>query len=149
MESTLQALGQLLLKAIPTIILLIIVHFYLKAMFFRPMAAVLAKRREATEGLREAAEEMRAKAEEQTKSIETQLNEAREAIYQEQEEARRRWSGEQSGQLEQARHKARELIHQAKRELEAESAAAQSRLQTYAETLADQVATSILERTSA
>jgi len=149
MESTLHDLGQLLLKAIPTIILLIIVHFYLKAMFFRPMADVLAKRREATDGLQEAAQQMRAKAEEQTKSIEAQINQAREAIYQEQEDARRRWTGEQSSQLDQARQKARDLIHDARQELEAESSAAQSRLQAYAETLADQVAKSILERTSA
>ena len=62
MESTLHDLGQLLLKAIPTVFLLLVVHFYLKKMFFRPMADVLAKRRAATEGLRESAEAMRAKA---------------------------------------------------------------------------------------
>jgi F-type H+-transporting ATPase subunit b len=149
MESTLQALGQLLLKAIPTIFLLIVVHFYLKAMFFRPMAEVLAKRRDATDGLRESAEAMRAKAAEQEKSIEAQLDQAREAIYQEQEDARHQWSGEQSNQLEQARHKARQLIHQAKQELDSESAAAKSRLEAYADPLADQIAATILERTPA
>ena len=87
MESTLHDLGQLLLKAIPTLFLLLVVHFYLKRMFFRPMADVLAKRRAATEGQRESAEAMRAKAGEQTKAIEDQLRQAREAMYQEQEEA--------------------------------------------------------------
>ncbi len=72
MEQTLHDLGQLLLKAVPTILLLLVVHFYLKAMFFRPMADVLAKRRAATEGQRESAEALRAKAKEQTKSIEDQ-----------------------------------------------------------------------------
>lgn len=103
MESTLHALGQLLLKAIPTIFLLLVVHFYLKSMFFRPMADVLAKRRQATEGRREEAEAMRAKAAAATKSIEEQLRQAREAIYQEQEEARKRWLGDQSAQLDGAR----------------------------------------------
>ena len=103
MESTLHDLGQLLLKAIPTLFLLLVVHFYLKRMFFRPMADVLAKRRAATEGLRESADAMRAKAGEQTKSIEDQLRQAREAIYQEQEEARRGWIGDQSAQLDAAR----------------------------------------------
>jgi F-type H+-transporting ATPase subunit b len=149
MESTLHDLGQLLLKAIPTIFLLLVVHFYLKAMFFRPMADVLAKRREATEGLRESAKTTRAKADEQAKSVEDQLRQAREAIYQDQDESRRRSIDEQSTQLDDARQKARELIHQSKQELDAETAAAKSKLEPYANTLADQITSTLLERTSA
>src|SRR5271155_3490790 len=120
MEKTLHDLGQLLLKAIPTLFLLLIVHFYLKRMFFGPMADVLAKRRAATEGQRESAEAMRAKAAEQTKSIDAQLRQAREAIYQEQEEARRSWTGDQTAQFEEARKQARELIQQSKHVLDDE-----------------------------
>lgn len=149
MESTLHALGQLLLKAIPTIFLLLVVHFYLKAMFFRPMADVLAKRRQATEGQREAAEAMRAKAAATTKSIEDQLRQAREAIYQEQEEARKRWLGDQSAQLDDARKKAHELIHQSGQQLEAESSAARNQLSGTTDALADQIAGALLERTAA
>jgi F0F1-type ATP synthase membrane subunit b/b' len=149
MEQTLHDLGQLLLKAVPTILLLLVVHFYLKAMFFRPMADVLAKRRAATEGQRESAEALRAKAKEQTKSIEDQLRQAREAIYQEQEEARRRWTGDQSAQLDGERHKAREQIHQSKQQLDAEAAAAKGQLQGTVDALADQIANTLLERTSA
>jgi F-type H+-transporting ATPase subunit b len=148
MESTLHDLGQLLLKAIPTLFLLLVVHLYLKRMFFRPMADVLAKRRAATDGLRESAEAMRAKAAEQTKSIEAQLRQAREAIYQEQEEARRRWTGDQGGQLEEARKDARKLIHQSKQQLDSEAVAAKSQLAGTADTLADQIANALLERTS-
>jgi F0F1-type ATP synthase membrane subunit b/b' len=149
MESTLHDLGQLLLKAIPTIFLLLVVHFYLKRMFFRPMAEVLSKRREATEGLRESAEAMRARAGEQTKSIEEQLRQAREAIYQEQEEARRRWTGDQGEQLDQARKRAHELIHQSKQQLDTESEAAKSQLAGTADGLADQIANTLLERARA
>ena len=149
MESTLHDLGQLLLKAIPTVFLLLVVHFYLKRMFFRPMADVLAKRRAATDGLRESAEAMRAKAAQQTTSIEAQLRQAREAIYQEQEEARRGWTGDQGAQLEAARQQSRELIHQSKLQLNTEAAAAQSQLAGTADTLADQIANALLERTSA
>src|SRR5271154_248021 len=149
MESTLQALGQLLLKALPTIVLLLIVHFYLKAMFFRPMADVLAKRRAATDGLRESADAMRAKAGEQTKSIEEQLRQAREAIYQEQEEARRGWTGDQAAQLDEARKQGRELIQQSKYELDAEAAVAKNQLAETSDALADQIANSLLERTAA
>src|ERR1700735_4334768 len=128
MESTLHDLGGLLLKAIPTAFLLLVVHLYLKQMFFRPMAGVLAKRRAATEGQRESAEALRAKAGEQTKSIEEQLRQAREAIYQEQEEARRGWLGDQSGQIDEARKDARERIHQSEDLLKAEAVAAKSQL---------------------
>lgn len=149
MESTLQGLGQLLLRAVPTIFLLLVVHFYLKWMFFRPMADVMAKRRAATDGVRESADAMRAKAAEQTKSIEDQLRQAREAIYQEQEEARRRWTGEQGAQLDNARKQAHDLIHQSKQQLDGEAAVAKSQLAGTADTLADQIANALLERTSA
>jgi F-type H+-transporting ATPase subunit b len=149
MESTLHDLGQLLLKAIPTLFLLLIVHFYLKKMFFRPMAEVLAKRRAATEGLRESAEAMRAKAAEQTKAIEENLRQARESIYQEQEEARRGWLGDQTSQLEEARKDARERIHQSDELLKAEGVANKSQLAGTADQLADQIAQTLLERTPA
>ena len=149
MESTLHDLGQLLLKAIPTLFLLLVVHFYLKGMFFRPMADVLAKRRAATDGLRESAEAMRAKAGEQTKAIEEQLRKAREAIYQEQEEARRGWLGDQGAQLEAARQQGRELIQKSKHDLDDEAAVAKNQLSETAGTLADQIANALLERTSA
>jgi F0F1-type ATP synthase membrane subunit b/b' len=149
MESTLHSLGQLLLKAVPTIFLLLIVHFYLKSMFFRPMGEVLAKRRAATEGLRESAAAMRVKADEQTKSIEAQLRQAREGIYQEQEEARRGWIGDQSAQLEDARKQTRELIHQSDEMLKAEAVAAKSQLAGTADALGDQIADALLKRTSA
>ena len=150
MEKTFHDLGQLLLKAIPTIFLLVVVHFYLKAMFFRPMANVLAKRRAATEGLRESAEAMRAKAAENIKFIEGQLRQAREAIYQEQEEARKGWINDQTAQVEEARKQAHELIHQSEELLDAEAVAAKSQLAGIADALADEIAqTLLLKRTAA
>jgi F-type H+-transporting ATPase subunit b len=150
MEKTFHDLGQLLLKAIPTIFLLVVVHFYLKAMFFRPMADVLAKRRAATEGLRESAEAMRAKAAENIKFIEGQLRQAREAIYQEQEEARKGWINDQTAQVEEARKQAHELIHQSEELLDAEAVAAKSQLAGIADALADEIAqTLLLKRTAA
>ena len=150
MEKTFHDLGQLLLKAIPTIFLLVVVHFYLKAMFFRPMADVLAKRRAATEGLRESAEAMRAKGAENIKFIEGQLRQAREAIYQEQEEARKGWINDQTAQVEEARKQAHELIHQSEELLDAEAVAAKSQLAGIADALADEIAqTLLLKRTAA
>jgi F0F1-type ATP synthase membrane subunit b/b' len=149
MEQTLHDLGQLLLKAIPTVFLLLVVHFYLKRMFFGPMADVLAKRRAATDGLRESAEAMRARAAEQLASIEAQLGKARDAIYQEQEEARRGWIGDQGSQVDTARQQAHELIHQSDQLLDAEAVGAKSQLAGTADELADQIAQTLLKRSAA
>jgi F-type H+-transporting ATPase subunit b len=146
MDATLQALGGILLKAIPTIVLLVIVHFYLKWIFFGPLREVLNKRRAATQGTREAAEALLAKADEQTKSLEAKLRLAREEMYQEQEESRRRWVGEQTQRMDEARRQARELVHQSKLQLESETAAAKRDLAATADSLADQIARSLLER---
>jgi F-type H+-transporting ATPase subunit b len=144
MGQTLQALGGILLQAIPTIVLLLIVHFYLKWMFFRPMREVLEKRRQATEGARESADAMLKQASQKTATLEAALRKARDEIYQENEEQRRRWIGEQTNRLEEARRESRELIHKAKQELDAEAETAKRSLTATAETLAEDIARSLL-----
>ena len=149
MESTLHDLGQLLLKAVPTIFLLLVVHFYLKWMFFRPMADVLAKRRAATEGVRESAEAMRAKAGNKPRPLKP--NCARRAKRFIRSRKRRGAAGPASRarQLEEARNQARELIHQGKQRLDAEAAAAKSQLAATTDALADQIVRTLLERSAA
>jgi F-type H+-transporting ATPase subunit b len=147
MESTLNALGGLLLKAIPTLVLLLIVHLYLKWMFFRPLSKVLAQRRASTMGLREAAEASLKNASELAVSIEGQLRQVREQIYQEQDEARRRWASDQAARLEEARIQARELVHQSKGQLQTEAEAAKRELAVSTDALAELIARSLLERT--
>lgn len=146
MGQTLQALGGILLQAIPTICLLLIVHFYLKWMFFRPMREVLEKRREATEGARESAAAMLKQASEKAATLEAALRKARDEIYQENEELRRHWIEEQTGRLEDGRRESRELIHKAKQELDAEAEIAKRSLTATAETLADEITRSLLGR---
>ena len=91
MQETLQALGGILLKAIPTIILLIVLHFYLKAVLFGPLDRVLKERRKLTEGARELAEASLAAATRKADEYEAKLREARAAVYKQQEEIRKRW----------------------------------------------------------
>ena len=146
MDQTLRELGGILLKAIPTVCLLLIVHVYLRWMFFGPLRKILAKRREATEGARESAEALLAKATSKAAAIDAELRKAREEIYREQEEARRRWTAEQSASLEAARLQSREMIQQAKVELDAEAAAAKRELATTTDSLAEQITQSLLRR---
>jgi F-type H+-transporting ATPase subunit b len=146
MDATLQALGGLLLRAVPTLILLIFLHQYLKWMFFRPLEETLRKRREVTEGAREAAEASFARASEKVAAYEAALRQARGEIYKEQDEMRRAVVDEQTRNLEQARERAHALVREAKRQIEAETAAAKRELAAGSGTLADQIATALLER---
>ena len=146
MDATLQQLGGILLKAIPTLILLLVVHLYLKWMFFRPLEGVLSKRRAMTEGARESADALLQRASEKTAEYDAKLREARADIYREQEETRRRWVEEQTRNIEQARHNTHVMIQEAKAQIAAETAAAKQELSASSDALADQIAQSLLRR---
>src|SRR5260370_7717283 len=138
MDQTLRELGGILLKAIPTVCLLLIVHVYLRWMFFGPLRNILAKRREATEGARESAEVILTKAASKAAAIEAKLRKAREELYREQEEARRRWTAEQSARLEEARLQSREMIHHAHVRFDPQAPASKRDLAASADGLAEQ-----------
>ena len=91
MQETLNALGGILLKAIPTIIFLILLHLYLKAVLFRPLDRMLKERRKLTEGARETAEASLAAASRKADEYEAKLREARGVVYKQQEDMRKRW----------------------------------------------------------
>ena len=103
MDSTIQALGGLLLRAVPTFILVFLLHFYLKWMFFNPLNKVLKERRNLTEGAREAADAALRAASEKTARYEAALNDARAEIHRTQEETRNVWLAEQTRQMDEAR----------------------------------------------
>ena len=149
MDATLQALGGILLKAIPTVVLLIIVNLYLKWMFFNPLKEILQKRRDATEGARQAAEAALARASEKAAQIQAALRKAREEIYQEQEAARKRLVKEQASRIDEAREKSRMLIRQAREQMAQEAEAAKRELAGSAGALADQIVRMLLERKAA
>jgi len=144
MEQTLQALGGILLKAIPTVILLLILHAYLRAMLFRPIAKMLKQREELTEGARKAADQSLAAAEAKAAEYEAKLRDARSAVYREQEETRKRWLEDQTAQIEQARSSADTAVRKAKDELKAEAAKARDMLAQTSSALANQIAESLL-----
>src|ERR1039458_2233397 len=54
MDAMLHALGGILLRAVPTFLLVILLHFYLKSIFFKPLEKVLDQRYEATEARKSA-----------------------------------------------------------------------------------------------
>ncbi len=144
MDSTLQALGGILLRAIPTLLLVILLHLYLKRMFFKPLEKVLGMRREATEGAREAAEAALRFASEKAAEYQAALDHARAGIYKDQEETRRRWLDEQARQIEEARDSNRRSIAQAKEDIAAQVAAAREELVPASRELAGRITQALL-----
>jgi F-type H+-transporting ATPase subunit b len=146
MEQTLQALGGILLKAIPTVILLLILHYFLKAVLFGPIEKMLEQRRELTEGARAAAETSLAAAEGKAQEYEAKFRDARAVVYKEQEETRRQWLEEQAEQIAKAHESAEITLRMAKEAIGSEASAARASLERTAESLADQIAASLLAR---
>lgn len=144
MEQTLQALGGLLLKAIPTVLLVIILHFYLKRMLFAPLHRVLEKRRHATEGARRLADEIFAKADQKAEAYAAAIQQARFEIYKEQEQVRQKWLAEQAQHIEEARRKAAELTEDVRAQVDEQAAEARESLIATSESLAEEIATSLL-----
>lgn len=146
MEQTVQALGGILLKAIPTVVLLIILHFYLKAVLFGPLDRVLKQRRELTEGARKLADESLAAASRKAEEYEAKLREARAAVYRQQEEIRKGWLEDQAKQVNDARERHDAAVKAAREAIAADAASARTSLQESSKAMADQIVATVLGR---
>ncbi|HTS76592.1 MAG TPA: ATP synthase F0 subunit B [Bryobacteraceae bacterium] len=146
MEQTIQALGGLMQKAIPTIILLIIVFWYFRAMLFAPLARVLKQREELTEGARKAAEKSLALAEDKQKEYEQKFDDARAGVYRLQEETRRKWLEEHAAHVAEARARSEQIVREATERISAEADQARAGLTGLSAELAGEIVSAILER---
>ncbi len=146
MEETLRQLGGILLKAVPTFILVVLLHLYLKFIFFRPLQRVLQERYDATEGARKLADESLARAAQKAADYEAALRAARAETYKELEQLRRELQDDRAASVKEARARAESAIAQAKAALSAEVETLKRDLQTESAALADRIATKILGR---
>jgi F-type H+-transporting ATPase subunit b len=149
MEETLHALGGILLKAVPTFVLVILLYFFLKYAFFRPRERVLKARFEATEGARQRAAETLALAERKTQEYEAAMRAARAEIYQAQEQLHQRLEEERRSEVMVARAAAEETVRKAKALLNADVAQAKKDLEQQSEVLAAEIADVVLRRSVA
>ena len=146
MDEILKALGGILLKAVPTFLFVILLYFFLKYAFFRPLERVLKARFEATEGARQRAAETLALAEKKTHEYEAAMREARAQTYEAQEELHKRLEEERKSEVTIARAQAEESIRKAKAELAADVAQAKKELEQQSEVLAAEIADVVLGR---
>jgi len=148
MEATLHALGEIVLKGLPTFFLLLVLHFYLKRMLFSPLQKVLDERYEATTGARKQAESAMARAEAKATEYEEALRTARTEVYKENDALRKQWREQQTTLLAEARVKAESAIAIAKAELAGDVRAARETLQADSDRIADGITAAILRRTA-
>jgi F-type H+-transporting ATPase subunit b len=146
MEATLHALGQILVQALPTFFLVIFLFIYLRAVFYKPLESVLAQRNEATEGARKKAAEALDRAQAKAAAYEEQIRAARNEIYREQEEVRRKWRDDQASQLVTARQRSEAGVAEARGRIAGEAAEAKSSLAANSQSLANQITQAILQR---
>jgi F-type H+-transporting ATPase subunit b len=149
MDKIVHQLGELLLTALPTFLLLIFLTLYLKSMFFAPLEKVLRQRYDATEGARKLAEQSLQRAEAKTAEYEATLSAARSEIYQAQEKAFKEFQERSASQIAEARTRADEAIREAKRQLAGDVETAKASLSKDSDALANQIADSILRRRAA
>ena len=144
MEATLAALGQILLRAIPTFFLLILLHFYLKRVFFRPFQKLLHERYEATEGARKLAAQSLEQAAAKAAEYEAALRKAKGEVYEAQDRMRKELQEQHESELRTAQKQAEATVNQAKAELAKDVEAAKDGLARESELLANQIVEAIL-----
>ena len=144
MEETLHQLGGILLRAVPTFIIVVLLHFYLKFVFFKPLQQVLRQRYEATEGARKLAEQSLAKASEKAAEYEAALRAARAETYKELEQLRRQLQEDRTASVQEARMRAEAAVAKARAALAMEVDDLRKNLEAESDALADRIAAKVL-----
>jgi len=144
MDQTLHQLGELLLGAVPTVILVALLYALYTTVVHKPLQRVLADRRSKTEGAIETSRADIASAEARTAEYEQRLREARVAVFKAQEARRQQALQARSAAAEEARKRAQAQVTQARTAIENEKIAAQERLQADSARLAAEIVRTVL-----
>ncbi|HWW14523.1 MAG TPA: ATP synthase F0 subunit B [Candidatus Dormibacteraeota bacterium] len=145
MDQTLRQLGELLLGAVPTVILLAVLYVLYTVIVHKPLQRVLGERRSRTEGAVEKSRADIAAAEARTSEYEQRLREARATVFKAQEARRKVALDARTAALNQARAKAQAQVQAAKADIQKDRDAAQGGLQADAQALAVEIMRRVLE----
>ena len=145
MQEIVHQLGELFLQAVPTVLIVLAFYLILRALFFKPLLAVMAERDARTVGARKAAEAAEAAAAEKVKQYQEALKKARAQVYAEQEGARKKLLDERAARLKDARSKAAARVAEAKEQTAKESAEALKELHSSVTQLAMEIARRALQ----
>jgi len=145
MDQTLNQLGELLLGAVPTVILLALLYALYTTIVHKPLRRVVEERRSKTEGAVEKSKADIAAAEARTSEYEQRLREARAAVFRAQEARRQAALQARSNAVSEARARAQAEVQAAKAGIESDRAAAEKGLLGEAEALAREIMRRVLE----
>ena len=145
MDETLRQLGELLLGAVPTIILFTLLYILYSAIVHKPLRRVLEERRNKTEGAIEKSRADIAAAEARTSEYEQRLREARAILFRAQETRRKAALEARTAALSEARKKAQAQVEAAKADIQKDRATAQEGLQADVQALAAEIIRRVLE----
>ncbi len=145
MQAIVHQLGELFLRAAPTVLIILLFYFILRALFFKPLLAVIAERDSRTVGVQKASEAAHAAAGEKVKQYQEALRQARGQVYAEQEAARKQLLDERAAQIKEARTRASGEVNAAKTRVAAELAAARRDVEATVAQLSAEIARRILQ----
>jgi F0F1-type ATP synthase membrane subunit b/b' len=145
MQEIVHQLGELFLQAVPTVLIVLAFYVMLRALFFKPLLAVMAERDARTVGARKAAAEAEAAAAEKVKQYQDALKKARAQVYAEQEAARKKVLDERATLLKEARVKAMAEVAAAKERVAKELAEALREIKSSVGQLAVEIARRVLQ----
>ena len=144
MEQTLRQLGELLLAAIPTSVLLGLLFLVYRAVLGKPLERTLEERYSRTEGAQAQARADIAAADARTAEYEERLRQARAAVFQGLEQRRQKALEARTAAALAARSVAGERIRQARHEIEDQAAQARAGLEQHSERLAGEIIRTLL-----
>jgi F0F1-type ATP synthase membrane subunit b/b' len=145
MQEIVHQLGELFLQAVPTVLIILLFYFILRAIFFKPLLQVMAERDSRTLGAQKAAEAAQAAAAEKVKQYQDALKQARGQVYAEQEAARKKLLDERAARLKEARAAAAVEVSAAKNRVAGELNAARQDIQATVAQLSAEIARRILQ----
>ena len=145
MDETLHQLGELLLGAVPTVVLLALLYALYANLVHKPLRRVLEERRSKTEGAVEKSRADIAAAEARTAEYEQRLREARATVFRAQEARRQVALHARANAIAEARNRAQAQVQAAKKDIEKDREAAQAALQGEAAALAQEIVRRVLQ----
>ena len=145
MSDLVQQIGELFLRAVPVALIVLILYFILRSLFFKPILMVMAEREARTLGAQKSAEAAQAAAAEKVKQYEEALKQAKAKVYAEQEAERKKLMDERAAFLKDARSKASADVKLAKEGVAGELEAAKKDIEASASQLAGQIAQRVLQ----
>jgi F-type H+-transporting ATPase subunit b len=146
MDQILEQLGGLFLSSIPSVILLILLYFFLKLVLFDPLEKILAERYRKTEGREKDALEALREAERKAEEYAHALHAAKAEIYSQQEALRKNLEAGRATAIAAAAERTEALLAEGRASVEAEFQTAQATVEQEAGTLARLVADKVLFR---